>query len=293
MKHTCSLISALFLGIAAFAQAPADRVEFEVSSVKAAPPINASGPQVNIGVHIDGAQVHINSYSLKDYIRTAYKLKNYQIVGPDWIDSERFDIDAKLPAGGNKDQVPAMLQNLLADRFGMKVHNESKEFPVYSLEVAPTGLKLKDLSDPSQGTDDKAPTEVNANGGAGGVFVNLPGGASYSFAENKLVGKKLTMIYLADILSRFVDRPVVDATKLTGKYDMVLEVTEDDARGMMIHAAISAGVALPPEALRYLATTSDASLHGALKNAGLRMESRRAPLQVVVVDSMLKTPTEN
>lgn len=277
----------------ALAQAPPARLEFEVVSVKPAPPITTGSPQVNIGMHIDGAQVHLTSFSLKDYIRIAYRVKTFQVIGPDWLESERFDVDGKLPAGGSKEQVPDMLQSLLEERFQMKFHRESKEFPVYALEIAAGGLKLKDQSDPSQAPDAKAPTEVTANGGPGGVAVSLPGGASYSFGDNKFVGKKLTMQYMADTLTRFLDRPVVDMTDAKGQYDIVLPLSEDDYRGMMIRAAISAGVALPPEALRYLATVSDTSLHAGLKAAGLKLEQRKAPLPVITVDSILKTPTDN
>jgi uncharacterized protein (TIGR03435 family) len=276
-----------------FAQTPTARSEFEVVSVKSAPPIVAGSPQVNIGLHIDGAQIHLLSLSLADYVRMAYKVKNYQVVGPDWMASERFDIDAKLPAGSTKEQVPDMLQSLLAERFQLKFHNESKEFPVYALEVAPGGGKLKDLTDPAAEVDAKAPTEVSANGGPGGVAVSLPGGASYSFGDNKFIGKKLTMTYLADTLSRFMDRPVVDMTDLKGKYDINITLSEDDYRGMLIRSAIAAGVALPPEALRYLATLSDSTLHSGLRANGLKLETKKAPLPVIVVDSVLKVPTEN
>jgi uncharacterized protein (TIGR03435 family) len=276
----------------AFAQTPAQHQEFEVISVKPADPIVAGTQQVNIGLHIDGAQVHLISASLRDLVRMAYQVKTYQVVGPEWLESERFSIDAKLPAGSTKEQVPEMLKSLLADRFHLKYHNESREFPVYVLEVNPGG-KLKDVSDTAEALDAKAPTEVNAQGSAAGVSASLPGGASFTFADNKFVAHKIAMTSLADILSRFMDKPVVDMTGLPGRYEVSLSLSEDDYRGMLIRSAINAGVALPPEALRYLATISDTSLHGALRANGLKFENRKAPLPVVVVDSVLKTPTEN
>lgn len=282
----------LVLG-AAFAQAPPARLEFEVMSVKPAPPIVAGTSQVHIGMHIDGAQVHLLSFSLKDYIRIAYKIKSFQVTGPDWLESTRFDIDAKLPAGGTKEQVPDMLQSLLADRFQLKFHKDSKEFPVYALEVAPGGTKLKDLTDATEVVDDKAPTEVTANGGPGGVGVSLPGGASYAFGDNKFIGKKLTMAYLTDTLTRFMDRPVVDMTDLKGKYDINIALTEDDYRAMLIRSAIAAGVELPPQALHLLDGATDASLYAGLRALGLKLETRKAPLPVLVIDSVLKAPTEN
>jgi uncharacterized protein (TIGR03435 family) len=281
----------LFLA-SAFAQAPAPRLEFEVISVKVAEPLTASTQQVNIGLHIDGAQVHLISASMRDIIRMAYQMKNYQVIGPDWLESERYTIDAKLPAGSTKEQVPEMLKSLLADRFHLKSHNESREFPVYGLEVYPGG-KLKDVTASTEAFDAKAPTEVNAQGSSAGVSASLPGGASFAFSDNKFVANKILMTSLADILSRFMDKPVVDMTGLKGRYDLSLSLSEDDYRGMLIRSAISAGVALPPEALRYLATISDTSLHGALRANGLKFENRKAPLPVIVVDSVLKAPTEN
>ena len=293
MKAILMLIPAGLVLATAFAQAPPARLEFEVTSVKAVPPLVAGPGHVNIGMHIDGAQVHFDGFALKDYIRMAYRVKPYQVTGPDWIDSERFQIDAKLPAGATREQVPDMLQTLLTERFQLKFHRESKELPVYALEVAPGGLKMKDVSDPNQAVDAKAPTEVEAQGGPGGVGVSLPGGASYTFADSKFVGKKLSMVYLTDTLTRFMDRPVIDMTALTGQYDFTIPLTEEDYRTMLIRSAVSAGVSLPPQALQLLDNASDASLYAGLHALGLKLEQRKAPLPLLVVDSISKAPAEN
>src|SRR5437762_6810342 len=91
------------MAAAAFGQTPA-RVEFEVASIK------PSGPQqqgtASVGVHIDGAQVRCSFLSIKDYIGMAYRMKAYQVMGPDWLASERFDISAKLPEGAKPSQIP-------------------------------------------------------------------------------------------------------------------------------------------------------------------------------------------
>src|SRR5206468_3405309 len=96
---------------AAFAQTAPSRLEFEVASIKPAGPIGA-GNSVSIGIHVDGAQVNISALSLKDYIRIAWRMKDYQVIGPEWIAQERFAVSAKLPAGGKSEQVPEMLQSL-------------------------------------------------------------------------------------------------------------------------------------------------------------------------------------
>ncbi len=293
MKAIRMLVPAGLVAGVMFAQAPPARLEFEVTSVKPAPPIVAGGAPVKIGMHIDGAQVHFDGFALKDYIRMAYRVRPYQVSGPDWIDGERFVIDAKMPAGATREQVPDMLQSLLADRFRLKIHNETKDFPVYALEVVPGASKLKDVTDTSAAEDAAAPTEVQAQGSAAGIGVSLPGGASYSFANDTFIGKKLNMFYLTDILTRFMDRPVVDQTGLTGKYDLTIKLAEEDYRTMLIRSAIAAGVALPPEALRLLDNASDATLHSGLRAYGLKLEQKKAPLPLLVVDSISKTPTEN
>jgi uncharacterized protein (TIGR03435 family) len=267
--------------------------EFEVASVK---PSAGLDETVNVGVHVDGAQVHIADFTLQDYIRVAYRVKNYQVTGPDWL-SERFNVDAKLPAGASRDQVPEMLQALLASRFEMKFHRASKDFPVYALTAAPGGVKLKEVP-PDK--DDDAPggirggaTDVSASGGRAGVSINLGKGSFFTFADNKLEGKKLAMTNFVDLLARFMDRPVVDHTELKGNYDISIALTPEDYRAMLIQSAVSAGVKLPPEALRLLDGAGDDSLYAALRGFGLKLEPTKAPLDVIVVDHILKAPVAN
>ena len=283
-----SLIPAVLGSAVLFAQTPRARPEFEVASIKPSDP--SDNTKVNIGVKIDGAQVHYTYFSLQEYLRLAYKVKYFQISGPEWLSSERFDIDAKLPAAANRDQVSEMLQSLLADRFQIKLHRDSKEFPVYGLLVAKGGIKAQEV--PS-GPDDGKSIEVAVSGSARGTFVNYGNGSYFNFSDNKVEIKKLTMAYLADMLARFVDLPVVDMTNLPGKYDFTLNVTEEDYTVMMIRAAMSAGVVLPPQALRLLEGATDQSLFTALRAEGLILEKRKAPLDVIVIDRALKVPTEN
>jgi uncharacterized protein (TIGR03435 family) len=114
----------------------------------------------------------------------------------------------------------------------------------------------------------------------------------FRFADQKIEGRKLPMLYFVDVLGRFEDRPVVDMTDLQGRYDMDVQLNEDDYRAMLIRAGISAGVTMPPQVLQFL-QNSDSSLSFALKPMGLKLDSRKAPIEVVVVDSMLRKPTEN
>jgi uncharacterized protein (TIGR03435 family) len=272
---------------AAFAQPAPAKLEFEVASIKPSSPITDS---VHIGLRIDGSQVYFTSYSMKDYIRIAYGVKDFQVGGPDWIASERFDIAAKLPAGSaSRDQINEMLQSLLVDRFKLTFHHDKKDFPVYALVVAKGGSKMKETPAVADG-----PTvSVAASGDRNGVSVALPGGGSFSYANNKMEARKISMLRFSEMLTRFVDRPVVDMTDLKNAYDVTFELSNDDFRAMQIRAAITAGVQLPPEVQRMAPTEAPESLLTAMQLVGLKLETRKAPMDVLVVDHAEHLPTDN
>jgi uncharacterized protein (TIGR03435 family) len=270
------------------------RPSFEVASIR--PSSDAPQQAITAGARIDGAQFHTTYLTLKDYIATAYRLKLYQISGPDWIGATRFDISATLPEGSAPDQVSIMMQTLLAERFQLKFHREKKEFPVYALGIVKTGLKMSEAppAPELENPDPKAPQTFSGTGNGQGVFINLGRGSSYSFANNKLEAKRLNMETLAATLERFLDRPVVDMTELKGSYDFSVDVTPEDYQSMLIRSAVVAGVVLPPQVLRILdGATAPGSLFDGLAKLGLKLESSKAPLDTVIVDSALKTPTEN
>jgi uncharacterized protein (TIGR03435 family) len=293
MRVIAGWIPAIFLSLAAFGQTAPPKAEFEVASIRPSGPL-MTGDRLNIGVHVDGAQVRCTSLSLKDYIRIAYRIKDYQVTGPDWMASERFDISAKLPAGASREQVPEMLQTLLTERFQLKMHHDKKEFSVYALVVAKGGAKLKEsVFNADESAEAAKAVNVTASGGRGGTVIDLGKGASFSWGNNRLEAKKLTMTAFADTLARFVDRPVVDMTDLKGTYDLELELSPEDFRAMSIRSAIAAGVTLPPEAMRLLENAGDDSLFAALQLVGLKLEPRKAPLEVLVIDHAEKNPTEN
>lgn len=118
-----------------------------MASIKPSAPPGTGANRVLGGMHIDGSQVNWTFLSLKDYIVSAYRVRIYQIAGPDWLGTERFDIDAKLPGGGSPQDAPRMLQTLLADRFHLQIHREQKDFAVYGLVVGKGGLKMKEPAD--------------------------------------------------------------------------------------------------------------------------------------------------
>ncbi len=140
----------------------------------------------------------------------------------------------------------------------------------------------------------KSSLDVKATGSAAGVYADLGNGSYFTFADNHLIGHKLPMWQVADLLSNFVDKPVIDMTGLSGttNYDLSLEITADDYRTMQMRGALKSGISLPPDAARMAELPVD-SLFAALEAAGLRLESRKAPQDVIVIDHADKTPTEN
>jgi uncharacterized protein (TIGR03435 family) len=274
---------AILLACPLLAQSP----EFEVASIKPFDP-SAQG-QVLAGMHVDGAQIRMAGFSLRDLLAQAYKTKATLITGPDWTATERFDVSATLPAGSTRAQLPEMFQALLADRFQVKVHKDKKEFPVYALLVAKSGLKMKESQpEPDAGSRTAATTSAG-----NGVSVNFGQGSSFTFADNRFEAHKLTMRLFSGNLERFADRQIVDMTGLTGQYDFAFDVQPEDYRAMLLRSAVWVGANLPPEAQKMLDASSPAALGDALQQIGLRLDARKAPLDVLVIDDALKTPTAN
>lgn len=286
----CLAAAALGYGATLGGQA---RLTFDVASIR------PSGDQAigtgQVGLTFTNQQMRIAFLSLSDYLAMAYEVPRGRVTGPDWLGSARFDISATMPAGAGQAQLPALMKNLLEDRFQLKAHTEQREFPVYALEVRPGGHKLTRSADQSTpGTD--APVTITAGGSAQGVAFDMGGGSSFRFSGNAFEGKKLTFAQIADTLTNFLDRPVVDLTKVEGQFDFTWPVTPEEYQGMLIRSAVNNGVQLPPQALRILDTPGGGgigSLLDALNSVGLSLQQRRAPLKVVVVDSIAKAPTAN
>ncbi len=133
------------VAIAAIDAQSASGPRFEVASIKPAPelaPELRRSPGTPLGVRLDKAQASFGGMSLSALISYACGVRLAQISGPEWLSTQRFDIVAKLPEGGSTERVPEMMQGLLAERFGLRLHRESKEFPVYALVAAKAGIKL-------------------------------------------------------------------------------------------------------------------------------------------------------
>jgi uncharacterized protein (TIGR03435 family) len=263
--------------------------EFEVASIKASSPQS----QVSPGIHIDGSLIAYTGISLTLLIGTAYDLKNYQIAAPEWMASTRWDISAKLPENSNTKQIPAMLQALLRDRFQMKTHPETISLPVYALVKGKGELRIRQSKADSTPEANGAGRSVSATLAPGVTTVRYNNGAYFSFGNNKFEGRKLPMSTIAEVLARFADHPVIDATNLTGVYDFTMEFSPEDFRAMMVRTAIASGAVVPPETSKQAETASGDTLFAAVEKLGLKLERRNAPMERLVIDQALKMPIEN
>jgi len=290
MHVRCGLVLTWLVGTTLFiaAQQP-KRPEFEVAAIRPSSQAASSG-----GVRMDGAQLHIGGFPFREYVARAYQVRVSQVIGPEWMASTRFDLDAKLPAGSTADQIPQMLQALLSERFALKQHREPKEMPMYALILGKAPLKLKESPrDPDAAARNEALVNVTVAVGAAGTSVDLGQGASYTLGfGGKFEGKRMTAEMIASTLERHCDRPVVNLTGLTGTYDFAFEVTPEESQVLGIRAAVNAGVRMPPQATSLLDTGGN-PLVGATEQLGLKLDARKAPVEVLIVDDARRTPTDN
>jgi uncharacterized protein (TIGR03435 family) len=269
MRHAVLTIALLTVPTAA-GQTPS----FEAASVKPAPPPAGRAMLIHMGG--DPGRVSYQNVTLKQLLTKAYGVKEYQVSGPAWIDTERYDVTATMPEKTPKESVERMLQNLLAERFQLKLHRESKEAPVYALVVAKGGPKLK--------KSEMAAVPAGSAGGGPGRGIRMGPG--------KLEGNGMDMGFFTDVLSTLVGRPVLDRTELKDAYDCTLEFTPDATLSV---AMMKMSMARPEGAPEGAAPESSGpSIFTAVQEQlGLKLESRKAPLDLIVVDGAEKVPTEN
>src|SRR5579872_6062128 len=147
---------AVLAGSTALSQPADSSLTFEVATVKPAALPSAPDGQHRIRFGSQGGpgtsdpgQISYSFLSLRNLLAQAFDLKTFQISGPDWLDSERFDIVAKVPKGATKGDVPVMLRNLLRERFQLTFHRDKKDLPVYALVAGKSGPKMKESADQS------------------------------------------------------------------------------------------------------------------------------------------------
>jgi len=305
----------VFTCCAAWAQTAESSPAFEVASVKPAAPM--TGNFIRVGMRggpgtPDPGQITYNNVTVKDVLMNAYGVKGFQISGPGWLGSERYDIVAKLPRGATKAEFMVMLQNLLAERFKLTLHREKKELPMYALVVGKNGPKLKesveDAAPKGGGLADRPAAVMGKPTVDRDGFPVLPpaaaGRAAVSLAlmngNVRITASKQPMSGLAEDLSRQLDLPVLDMTGLTGKYDFTLYFAPEGLAGMRLPGGPPPDASPPGEAGPGMPMASapdgqsSPNLFTALQEQlGLKLEQKKGPVDLLVIDHMEKTPIEN
>jgi uncharacterized protein (TIGR03435 family) len=267
--------------------------------------------------HIDASRATFTYYSLKQLIAYAYKLRVYEINGPDWLVNDRFDIVARMPDGASKDDVPAMLRTLLEDRFHLAAHAEMQDQTVLALIVAKNGAKLLPAAAPATPVDDTAPLKpgesiMDSPTGPVRLTKNPDGSTTYNMGDRgsftlKFDGPTLSMHMAATSITMkgFAvmmtslgggeGRQVVDQTGLKGSYQAAVDFSLTD----LISSLHDQGIEVPtgPPGSPPSAGASDpgsgATVSAALGKLGLKLEKSRANVERLVVDRVDKDPTAN
>ena len=227
------------------ASAQDTRAVFEVASIKP----NDSNSGVSNGGRLTGQRFTSTNVTIVQLLRTAYGVQEFQIQGgPGWIGLDRYDIIANMPSGSRPDEWPVMLQNLLADRFRLRLHREPRLTDVYALVVARNGFKLT-----PQDSSRCAPP----NGSCG-----------FNATPTEIVARGQSMDQLATRLSRSIGQTVVNKTGVSGIFDFKLEWTQD-------------------EQFRAPGASASPAIFTALtEQLGLRLQGDRAPVEVLVIDTV-------
>jgi uncharacterized protein (TIGR03435 family) len=249
------------------------KLAYEVTSVK---PNNTGGLAVRIG-GAPGGRFTASNVTPRQLILQAYGLQEFQLTGgPGWITSEHFDIEAKPEAGitPTREQTQEMLQSLLEDRFQLKVRRETRDLPVYTLNLAKGGSKLKLSADQTPLTPLAGPPPPpSANSVPRGMVRMAPG---------YLNGSAMPFAQFVRQLSGQLTRPVLDKTGLTSLYDFDFRWTPEH-----LPSQLPPGIDLPA------VDPNGPSIFAALQEQlGLKLESTTGPVETLIIERIEK-PTEN
>jgi uncharacterized protein (TIGR03435 family) len=249
----------LLLALASFGQ-PSERPKFEVASVKL-----ASEPHPMAVRPMPGGRL-VASAPLKLLIMNAYNLQRSEIIGgPEWVNDDRYDIEAKAADNASRSRLMLMLQSLLEDRFQMRIHHETRDTPLYALVVDKKGSKLvptkiTDCPDASTATPPTAPP-------CGQVRI------SPSASDVRMEGDRVPVSDFAQRLAVLMNEPLLDRTNLTGEFDIRLRFVNE----------------VPGTPSDTLGPTIFTALQDQL---GLKLESTRGPVEFLVIDHV-ERPSAN
>jgi uncharacterized protein (TIGR03435 family) len=241
----------------------AGQLRFETASVKP-----ASGCSLQNSV--DPGMVALNGDPLAVLLTEAFQVKRDQIIGPSWLDTACFAINAKMPEGASKDQLPEMLRSLLVERFKLSAHMETRQRSGYALVVDKNGPRLK------QADTDSAYAKAHR------------GQVTFGWGAHGMIRGAMTMGLLAQRLSTRLGSPVLDLTGLKGIYDVDFSWAPDPTieklrPDLQNDAAANSGSA-----------DSGPDLFTAIRESlGLSLERRKLEVEVVVIDEIERVPSEN
>jgi uncharacterized protein (TIGR03435 family) len=282
---------------------------FEVASVKpvdrALMTRNHEGNRLDREVFIDRTELY--AYIVQAYIRgssCAMKIGMGEVCPlvtgafPSWVRTDRFEIEAKLPAdsvpnysdrqrrNNDRPELSLMLQALLQDRFHLTTHHEKREIPVYILTVGKNGPRLKQSPAGSDRLKVGDGRVVEFHGLAGTQSILGPDGTP----RMRMTFQASSIQEAIDALSWMIDKPVLDRTGFKGEYDFTLEVDVDRSLPQRDHVDPSSGRG--GTYFNPFSGVSSAALSAALQDVGLKLESTKAPLEILVIDHV-ERPTEN
>lgn len=263
MKRAIStLAGCLCVAVALSLACDGQDIGFAAASVKQAPGVGRPT------VREDAARVAYTYAGMSTLIRKAYAVQGYQVVGPSWLNSEFYDIQATLPEGATVAQIPEMLRELLKDRFHASVHWEDRETSGYALELAGGARRPKECR------DDDCPRD--------GLMFRM-GGDSFYRLQARTSGK------LAGYLFGLLKEPVVDETGLTGTY--ALELNTHALEAPNDGAGVASSLTIEGRTIDIPGTTP--LVFDALKELGLRVVHRKLTIKSLVFDRLDRVPTEN
>ncbi len=295
---------------------------FEVASVRKSPPpdmrkivaVLREGRRPG-AQSIEGSRATFSYESLKQLIAYGYRLRDYEVEGPDWLATDRMEISAKLPEGTTENDVPEMMRALLAERFKLQAHKETRDVPVLGLLPVKNGLKLTESKAPIEQLDlnaDLRPGESRMDTVSGPVLVtrNPNGTTTYHLGARgvftltydqeahtmELSAKGMSMGGLAMMITTLgggQGREVVDMTGTPGRYDATLEFSQADLmqslKSMGIELPVRPGAAADGSASE---PGDGGNLSASLSHLGLKLERSHAAVPRLIVDHVEADPTE-
>jgi uncharacterized protein (TIGR03435 family) len=243
-----------FLAGVLFISAAAAQPVFDVASIRSSQIGKGGEGSRRENIQASPGSLNMRNVSLKSSIRWAYHVMEYQVTGPDWLGFERYDIVAKANGPASEDQLRLMLQALLAERFKLTLHRETKDLQAYVMVVAKSGIKFHESQDSGEPAieRDKSMTAVHF--------------------------KRVPASQVVDMLSNILHAPVINNTGFTGYYDATIDV----AKYMQDHPASDS----PADIMPIL-------INGLQEELGLKLESKKMPLDLLIIDHAEKVPVEN